>query len=58
MKYGVNTAMKYFVHLDRSVKFQQNKEHWQNEMEEIKNFIVKGQKFPILEISDPVSFCF
>ena len=50
--------MKYFVHLDTAFKFAQFKEIWQEEMQKTKYFIVKKQKFPILEISDSATFCY
>ena len=57
-KYGVDTTMKYFIHLDTAFKFAPIKENWQEELQKTKYFIVKNQKFNILEISDPASFCF
>ena len=46
-KYGVNTTMKYFKHLDTAFKFAPIKENWQEELQKTKYFIVKNQKFNI-----------
>ena len=57
-QYGVSVCMRYFVHLDTAFKFAQFQEVWRENMRKTKYFILKGQQFTILEISDPAKFCF